>query len=389
LTKRPRPRRIKANRKPKIARNHTWKLRILRGEIGEDELEELDLPEIERILPSGREEERAKLRTKVDQEITSEPSLGQQPEPEEEWQPGTVTRISTSIYHVDLGKQTLLCGVRGSLSASQTGYTNVVAVGDEVLVSPGDAGHGIIERVLPRRTVLGRPDVFIEDLSQILVANVDQLLIVAAWEEPPVWLELIDRYLIAAAEGKLESLICLNKIDLAASEQYYRDEMSVYENLGYTVVYTSVVMGQGIDELTDHLIGQSTVLAGQSGAGKSSLLNAVQPGLELRVAEVSQYSGAGRHTTTQVSLLKLDRGGYVVDTPGIRELGLITTHRHELVLHFPEIAKLVGQCQFTDCTHTHEPGCAVIEAVEEGRIPWSRYASYQTIYESLPEYYTE
>jgi ribosome biogenesis GTPase len=116
---------------------------------------------------------------------------------------------------------------------------------------------------------------------------------------------------------------------------------------------------------------------------------AVQPNLELKVDEVSGYSGEGRHTTTQVSLLKLDEGGYVVDTPGIRELGLITVHRHELVLYFPEIAALVGQCQFNDCSHTQEPGCAVTKAVEAGQIAWSRYASYLAIYEDLPEYYTE
>jgi ribosome biogenesis GTPase len=353
-------------------------------------MEEPDLPEIERILPRSREEERVELRAKVDKEITGEPeALTIEGEMLQAWRQGVVTCISTSIYHVDLGEETVLCGVRGSLSASQTGYTNVVAVGDEVLVSLGHAGHGVIERILPRRTLLARPDVFNEDMSQIVVSNVDQLLIVAAWEEPCVWLELIDRYLIAAAEGKLEPLICLNKIDLAASEQGYREVMSIYEDLGHTVLYTSMVTEQGIEELRTHLIGRSTVLAGLSGVGKSSLINAVQPGLQLRVGEVSYYSGEGRHTTAQISLLKLKEGGYVVDTPGIRELGLITTHRHELVLHFPEIAALVGQCRFNDCTHTHEPGCAVTEAVEQGSIPWSRYASYQAIYESMPEYYTE
>jgi ribosome biogenesis GTPase len=366
-------------------RDRTWKTRFLRGEI-----DDVDLPETERILPRSREEERVKLRTKVDEELAGEPGheLSQESAPEE-WQQGIVTQISTSIYHVDLGAQTLLCSVRGSLTASQTGYTNVVAVGDRVLVSPGSGAHGVIESVLPRETVLARPDVFNEDMSQVVVANIDQLLIVAAWEEPPVWLELIDRYLIAAAEGGLEPLICLNKIDLAESVQDCREEMAIYERLGHAVLYTSAVTGEGIDDLRIHLVGRSTVLAGLSGVGKSSLLNAIQPGLELRIEEVSYSTGAGRHTTTQVSLLKLDDGGYVVDTPGIRELGLITTHRHELVLHYPEIAALAGECQFNDCTHTHEPGCAVIEGVEQDVIPWSRYASYQTIFESLPEYYTE
>ena len=385
MTKKPQRKKIKANRKPKVVRDRTWKTRFLRGEI-----DEVDLPETERILPRSREEERVKLRTKVDGELGHEPGHGlSQESVPEEWQQGIVTQISTSIYHVDVGTQTWLCSVRGSLTASQTGYTNVVAVGDKVLVSPGSGAHGVIESVLPRATVLARPDVFNEDLSQVVVSNIDQLLIVTAWEEPPVWLELIDRYLIAATEGGLVPLICLNKIDLADSEQDCREVMVIYERLGHTVLYTSAVTREGIDELRAHLVGKSTVLAGRSGVGKSSLLNAVQPGLELRIAEVSYYTGAGKHTTTQVSLLKLDDGGYVVDTPGIRELGLITTHRHELVLHYPEIAALAGRCQFNDCTHTHEPGCAVIAAVEQDAIPWSRYASYQTIFESLPEYYTE
>jgi ribosome biogenesis GTPase len=386
LTKKTSRKRIKPNRKPKLARERNWRERYLSGELDQ---EELDSRQVERIVPRSREEKLIEIRTKVEQELTQQapPDIDQQETPKD-GQTGTVIQISTSIYHVDLGDTVLLCAVRGSLTASETGYTNIVAVGDKVLVSPGDAGHGVIEHVLPRRTVLARPDVWNEDLSQIVVANVDQLLIVSSWEEPPLWLELIDRYLIAASEGGLESLICLNKIDLAESEQDYEPEMSIYEDLGYQVLYTSVETGQGIDELRQHLEQRSTVLAGLSGTGKSSLLMAVQPDLQLRIAQVSHDTGAGRHTTTQVSLLKLDEGGYVVDTPGIRELGLISTRRHELILHFPEIAEMVSQCRFNDCTHLHEPGCAVKEAVEDGRIPWSRYASYQSIYESLPEYYT-
>jgi ribosome biogenesis GTPase len=387
LVKRPKRKRIKAHRKPKIVRDRSWKTRFLQGDV---EKVGQDISRTERILPRGREEERIRLRTRVEEELRLQAETpAEEFDIPNDWRRGVVTCISTSTYHVDLGKEVILCSARGSLSASQTGYTNVVAVGDNVFVSLGMAGHGVIERVLPRRTILARPDVFNEDMSQIIVSNVDQLLIVAAWEEPTIWLELIDRYLIAAAEGNLAPLICLNKIDLAEDEADCREVMSIYEALGYTVLYTSAITGQGVDALRTCLIGHETVLAGLSGVGKSSLLMAVQPDLELKVAEVSYYSGEGRHATTQVSLLKLDEGGYVVDTPGIRELGLATIHRHELVLFFPEIADLVGQCRFNDCSHTHEPSCAVVQAVEEGHIPWSRYASYQMIYESLPEFYTE
>jgi ribosome biogenesis GTPase len=376
---------IRSNRKPKIVRDHTWKQRVLDDTEGWEAV----LPAEERILPRSREEELAELRVKVDEEIRSAEEVDTEQVLPQGWHEGIVTEISTSIYEVDLAEDTILCAVRGSLTATRTGYTNIVAVGDQVWVSPGQAGHGVIERVLPRRTVLARPDPHNDDLSQVIVSNVDQVLIVSSWEEPPLWLELIDRYLIAAQEGNLEPLICLNKIDLAGDEFDYREEMRVYEELGHTVLYTSVETGEGIDELRAHLAGRSTVLAGLSGTGKSSLLMAVQQDLELRVSDVSDYSGHGKHTTSQVSLLRLDEGGYVVDTPGIRELGLITVHRPELVLYFPEIAELVGQCRFNDCTHSHEPGCAVIEAVEDGRIPLSRYESYLSIYDSLPEYYTE
>jgi ribosome biogenesis GTPase len=403
LARKPKRRKIKSNRKPRIVRDKSWKARVLRGE--EADWDDLT-PQLERVVPRGREEERVKLWNKVDKELQPRTETvrtqaerdqapgAEQVEIPEGWQRGIVTRVSTSLYDVDLDKQTALCAVRGALSAAETGYTNVVAVGDEVLVSfpsvdEGPSDEGVIEYIYPRHAVLARPDVVRPDWSQIIVANVDQVLIVSSWEEPALWLELLDRYLIATITGQMTPLICLNKIDLALDLEHCFEEMALYQELGYTVLLTSVETGQGIDELRTHLIGRRTVLAGMSGVGKSSLLQAVQPDLELRVAEVSTYSGEGMHTTTQVSLLKLHEGGYVVDTPGIRELGLITVHRHELVLYFPEIAAWVGQCRFNDCTHTHEPGCAVIQAVENGEIAWTRYKSYQAIYESLPEYYTE
>jgi ribosome biogenesis GTPase len=392
LTRKPKRRKIKSNRKPRIVRDKSWKAQVLQGQA--DDWDEI-APQLERVVPRGREEERVKLWTKVEEELQLDQTSDTSPDTvPESWQRGIVTRVSTSLYDVDLGQETALCAVRGALSAAETGYTNVVAVGDEVLVSlsPGDGRtirEGVIERIYPRRTVLARPDVIRPDWSQIIVANVDQVLIVSSWEEPALWLELLDRYLIAAATGQMTPLICLNKIDLALDLEHCLEEMAIYDELGYTVLFTSAETGQGIDELRAHLVGKRTVLTGMSGVGKSSLLQAVQPDLELRVAEVSAYSGEGKHTTSQVSLLKLNGGGYVVDTPGIRELGLITVHRHELVLYFPEIAALVGECRFNDCSHTHEPGCAVIQAVENKEIAWTRYASYQSIYESLPEYYTE
>lgn len=382
---------IRPHRNPKIVRDQTWRLRALQGELDPD----LEMPHVQRLLPRGQVEEKLKAWSKVEAELSLDgmTSLEEEPVPAG-WQQGVVTRVSTSLCHVDLGNLVAICGVRGSLSASLTGYTNVVAVGDRVLVSDDRVqGRGVsgrvIERVLPRQTVLARPDVKNQDLSQIIVSNVDQVLIVNSWLEPDLWPEFIDRSLISATEGKMTPLICLNKIDLAEDDTEYREAMGIYQDLGHAVVFTSVETGEGIGELHAHLSGHSTAVVGLSGAGKSSLLMAVQPDLELRVDEVSIYSGQGRHTTTQVSLLNLNEGGYVVDTPGLRELGLIKVRRHELVLYFPELLSLSEQCRFNNCTHLHEPGCSVIQAVEEERIPWTRYASYQAIYESLPEYYKE
>ncbi len=376
---------IKSNRKPKIVRDKRWKTSTLGGELSAD----LEMPRVERVLPRGKEEEKIKRWTRIQDELALQAPPDDLPPRPDGWHEGTVIRVSTSLCHVDLGDTVLICSVRGTLTASDTGYTNVVAVGDRVWVSDQGVLGQVIERVLPRQAMLARPDVKNPDLSQIIVANVDQLLIVSAWVEPDPWMEFIDRSLIAAAEGNMTPLICLNKVDLAEDLDECREEMQPYTDLGYTVLLTSAETGQSIDALRAHLADHSTAVVGLSGVGKSSLLMAVQPDLELRVDEVSEYSGQGRHTTTQVALLKLEGGGYVVDTPGLRELGLIKVRRHELVLHFAEILALVDGCRFSNCTHLVEPGCAVIRAVEEERIPWTRYASYEAIYNSLPEYYTE
>ncbi len=377
---------IKANRKPKITRDRGWKRRALQGDIDQ----ELETPRIERVVPRGQQEDKVELWTRIEQELELEAHPPQEQKAiDDHLRQGVVLRVSTGLCHVDIDDQVIICSVRGTLSAAQTGYTNIVATGDRVLVSTDQLQNHVIERILPRSAVLARPDVANPDTSQIIVANVDQLLIVASWMEPDLWIELIDRALIAAHEGKMKPLICINKVDLVENQDDLLEIVAMYRHLGYTVLLTSAISGQGIDELREHLSGHETALTGLSGVGKSSLLMAVQPNLQLEVADVSDYSGQGRHTTTQVSLLKLDHGGYVVDTPGIRELGLIKVHRFELILYFPEIAALVNQCRFNDCTHTIEPGCAVLEAVQTERIPWSRYASYQSIYDSLPEYYTE
>ena len=186
---------------------------------------------------------------------------------------------------------------------------------------------------------------------------------------------MLDRFLIIAEEQSVPALIIANKIDLVSME-YARELFDHYADLGYELIYSSVPNQQGLAQLKEHLTGKISALAGPSGAGKSSLLNAIQPGLGLRIQNVSQTTGKGKHTTVASELFHLKGGGYVADTPGLKALALWDIEPEELDGYFPEIRELVAQCQFSDCTHLHEPGCAVIEAVENGNINPQRYDSY-------------
>lgn len=371
---------IKRNRKPKGGRSKE----DITGRLDDpNALDELEFPQTERVMPRGERERRRAVMTaalaKLDQEEgASDGSLAE----ETAGRRGVVVEVSSSLCRVDAGGQTLMCGLRGSLSAQETGFTNVVAVGDRVMVSPDGAGRGIVEAVLPRQSVLARPDVFASHLQQVIVANADQLLIVASWREPALWLELIDRYLIAAERHHLSSVICVNKIDLASSAAICRETLAPYIGLGHRVIFASALTGEGVVELRELLRDQTTVLAGLSGVGKSSLLAAVQPGLNLRTSHVSD-SGEGRHTTAQVTMLKLDGGGFVVDTPGIREFGVSGLRKCDLARFYPEIAAVAGDCRFGNCSHITEPDCAVRAAVRQGSVSKARYHNYQKIYVAL------
>lgn len=380
---------IKSNRKQRVRRKN-W---MPASFDDMDDLYELDYPRDERIMPRGERERRQDIEAAVLAAVKGEKvdnDAEMTPTDETSGRRGTVTEVSTSLCRVALNGRDLVCSIRGALSAEGSGFTNVVAVGDRVMVSTNGSDRGVVKTVLPRQSVLARPSVLrdggrVRDLhlQQVIAANVDQLLIVASWRAPTLWPELVDRYLIAAERNHLSPVICVNKVDLAEDIATCRAELRPYLDLGYRVIFTSALSGKGIGKLKKTLQGQTTVLAGMSGVGKSSLLTAVQPSLQIDTREVSDHSGEGRHTTTQVSMKALDMGGFVVDTPGIRDFALSGLRRADLARFYPEIAAAARRCRFGDCTHLHEPGCAVKAAVRQGNVSATRYHNYKCICDSL------
>jgi ribosome biogenesis GTPase / thiamine phosphate phosphatase len=296
---------------------------------------------------------------------------------------GRVIEVSTGLCRVEVDDTIITCTLRGSLTRPETGYTNVVTVNDRVSVLLNGAKGGVVVAVAPRQNVLARPDVFYQHLQHALAANLDQVLIVAAWRNPSLWPELIDRYRISAQRQNLHTILCINKVDLVEDILDLESYTEVYEKLGLQLILTSTVTGAGIEELREALAEKTTVLTGMSGVGKSSLLSAAQPGFQLRTGEVSEASGEGKHTTTQSTMLPFGEDGYVIDTPGIREFGLRGMDMAELVSHYPEFAPHLSDCRFRSCTHTHEPECGVRKAVERRQIPAWRYRSYEAIFETF------
>ena len=298
---------------------------------------------------------------------------------------GTVVRIDAKRCHVDIEGEVHLLPPRGKLYERKGAVKNPIAVGDRVRVElTDDEEGGSVEEVLPRRSKLARASAGEGSLEQVLVANVDQVLVVSAIRDPLFRPQLVDRILLGCERSDLDAIVIINKADReknnASGEESIPHWVDFYSSLGYRAFGTSVVDGRGVDQLRELLRDRISVFCGLSGVGKSSLLNAVQPGLALRVGKVSKRGAReGRHTTTHSALLRLQDGGYVVDTPGIRNFGLFGLDARELPELFPEFRPHLGGCGFDDCSHTHEPKCAIKTALEAGSIAPSRYASYEEL----------
>ncbi len=296
-------------------------------------------------------------------------------------QPGLVVGARSRSFTVRTASGETACLVPKRLRFQHGDLVDPVAVGDRVRISV-TGEQGVIEEIEPRRNALSRPASGRAGRRQLLAANLDLAVVVLAAREPRYKPATLDRYLVLASAGGVPGLACLNKIDLAPDVRHDAD-LADYPPLGVPVCFTSTETGEGLDELRTRLGGRTAVLIGPSGAGKTSLLNRLVPGAERRVSEVSERTLKGRHTTTWVEMLDLDNGGHLVDSPGLRVLDLTGLEPEDLVMHFPEMARLVSHCRFDDCRHLAEPDCAVKQAVEGGTVTGHRYDSYRRIYASL------
>jgi ribosome biogenesis GTPase len=281
--------------------------------------------------------------------------------------------------------------MKGIFKIDEITSTNPVAVGDEVEIVPEqDADRtAMITEILPRRNYITRQAPSHRMHHHIVAANLDQSIMFATLKEPRTSQGFIDRFLVTCEAYHVPAIIIFNKLDIYRKKEMDRLEMltEVYTKIGYRVIGISVLENTGLEELKDLLKDKTTLMSGHSGVGKSSFINHLFPAFDLKTQDVSGWSGKGMHTTTFAEMFDLPGGGRVIDTPGMREFGIVEISRQELSHYFPEMRALLGDCQFNNCLHINEPGCAIKKAVEDGRIDAERYVSYWNILESMGKKY--
>ncbi|RFZ82842.1 ribosome small subunit-dependent GTPase A [Mucilaginibacter terrenus] len=296
---------------------------------------------------------------------------------------GLIIRSTGSWYQVKSGTDVIDCRIKGKFRTKGITTTNPIAVGDLVdFDMEPEQGTGVITRLYPRKNYIIRRSVNLSKQAQIIAANLDLAILVVTLASPRTSLGFIDRFLVTAEAYDIRAALVFNKLDLFSEEglEILADYESIYEDIGYPCYEVSALAGTNIDEVQAILKDKVTLISGHSGVGKSSLINRLLPDLDLRTHQISEWSDKGMHTTTFAEMFELPQGGYLIDTPGIRELGVIDIEKQELSHFFPEMRERMNQCRFNNCRHINEPGCMVLEAVEEGEIAQSRYDSYLSIY---------
>lgn len=369
MAKKNRPNKIRTE----FRKNHQGRPRPtdLTRKFQQDDLNDEQLTSRERVSGKG---ELTRYRTVFGQHTDGVDGLGVEFEFDDPaMKSGRVLRVHglDCIVRDDTGTE-YRCAVRRLLKSLSTDQRHVIAAGDFVYFRSEENGQGLIQTVKERSGILSRTS---KGKRQIIVTNVDMVLIVASAGQPDLKPHLIDRFLVTAEQAGLEAIIVINKVDLIDPAEL-QPVVGVYAQMGYRTLLVSAAEGWGVEDLRQLVVGKQSVVSGQSGVGKSSLLNVIQAGLGLRVQTVSEENRKGRHTTTTAVLLPLDAGGYIVDTPGIRQLELWDVSGGEVSGLFRDIRPYVSHCRFPDCTHIHEVDCAVRDAVADGRIDPRRYNSY-------------
>ena len=296
---------------------------------------------------------------------------------------GTVVKSTGSWSFVETPSGKIVsCKIKGKFKTSGIKTTNPVAVGDKVEFEYIENDTvGLITNILPRNNYIIRKSTNLSKSEQIIAANIDTCIIIATIKQPKTSTGFIDRVLTTAEAYHIPAVIVFNKFDLCDEKCHERlaDLMYIYENAGYKVLITSAVKGTGLSELENLLRNKTSLITGHSGVGKSALINAIMPSLDIKIGDISQYHEKGKHTTTFATMYKLPIGGYIIDTPGVKEFGLADMDKTEIAERFPEIRKYQHDCKFNNCTHTNEPGCAIVKLVENGTIPQERYNNYLSI----------